>query len=259
MLDDAATPEILPRGGHPDPSPCPSSRPEEGAPVARTASARPELPGSHAIPPQYRVRLDVKHPPAPGDDGYSPAADPGQEWRRKGRWLDAISLDEIGPPVTLARHDAAELLDAFLAVAEWGLRALDPEVQAMAAKMIEAGEMLAKGATDRDGRAVPLGRMLGIQPPAGSTAAHRVKLIRRDAMLRAVRAAVPAFADAPPRAAAVAMVASFDRYRAGGWQADRARDAAPVLEPAATWWRVLRLGLSVPVPGADRLADILAE
>ncbi len=214
--------------------------------------------GSNALSPQAQVKISTLHPPAPGELAHVPAGDPERAWRRRDRWIEAATATDAAP-VTLARHDAAALLDAFLAVAEWGTMALCPEVRAMAVRMIKAGEAVARGDADEDGRATPIGRILGLQPPAGSTAAHRVKLIRRDAMLRHVRNAVPRFQAAPPRAAAAAMVESFERYCAGGWQADQRRESAPVPEPSATWWRVLRLGLKVPVPKADRLADILSK
>lgn len=53
------------------------------------------------------------------------------------------------------------------------------------------------------------------------------------------------------------MSASFDRYTAGPWLLDQERDTAPVPEPAASWFRILRLGLKIKVPGAEHLSAIL--
>lgn len=234
----------------------------QGPSPARPCATRGTLPGSHALPPHERIDLTGPKVPAPGEPDHRPAGDPERAWRKRGRWhAAAICPDqwEATGRGLLARHDAAALLDTFLAVAEWASLAPDGEVRAFAARMIEAGEALARGDTDRDGRAVPLGRILGLQPPGGKTAAYGLKLTRRDDLLRRVREAVPAWRDAAPRSAAALMAESFTRYRAGAWRADRERETAPPVQPAATWWRVLRLGLAVPMPGADRLAAILAE
>jgi hypothetical protein len=196
--------------------------------------------------------------PAPGEADHRPAGDPEGAWRRRGRWLAATYFERVADgPEVLRAHDAAALLDVWCAAAEWLEMAPDAEVRAFGRRMAAAGEALARGDADRDGRAIPLGRMLGLQPAAGATAAHRIKLARRDAMLRALRAATPAWRTLPPRRAAAAMAAAFRRYEAGGWRADRRRQTAPAVEPAATWWRVLRLSLAVAVPGVDRLAELL--
>ena len=257
MLDTPENPGKIAACGASGPSGCSPRGKRKGPAKARLSSARGIL-ASHALPP---VDLSGSKSPALDEPEHVPAADPDRVWRRRGRWAEAVASEGAGPdgPEVLRDLDAAARLDLFLAVAEEASMSIAPDVRAFARLMIEAGEALARGATDRDGRAVPLGRILGLQPPAGSTAAHRVKLTKRDAMLRRVREVVPAFRDAPDRVAAAAMVESFARYRAGGWEAHAGRDRAPATEPAATWWRVLRLGLAVPLPDIDRLADILAE
>ncbi len=183
------------------------------------------------------------------------------DWRKPSRWINAVMGDDVPDPRTaLKGKDAAGLLDAFAACADWCGMAKDPEVAAMGAKMREAVDAVLRGEKDAEGRAVPIGRLLGVQPPAGATATQIIADERRNALLRAARASVVEWAALPPRRAAAAMILDFGRYRTGRWQADQKRDDAPGGNPVtAIWWRLLRSGHSKPVPKIDRLSDILSE
>lgn len=182
------------------------------------------------------------------------------DWRQPSRWLNAVMGDEVPDPRTALRgKDAAGLLDAFAACADWCVMAIDPEVAAMGVRMREAVDAVLRGEKDIEGRAVPIGRLLGVQPPAGATATRIIADERRNALLLAARASVDQWVALPPRKAAAQMIKAFDQYRAGGWQADQERDDAPGGNPVtANWWRLLRSGHSKPMPKIDRLSDILA-
>lgn len=216
-----------------------------GAPLALTA-----------LPPLQAIKR--RDPPGVSDlEG-----DPEGIWRRKGRFsVAAIRGGILAPngPEVLRRHDAAALLDVWFALMEWGQMAADPEVRAFAQRCIEAGEAIRRRDKDADGRAIPLGRLLGLQPASGATAGTAIDLARRNTLLRRARASAPAWRDAPTKDAARAIAAAFDRYAAGGWLADRSRETAPAAEPTASWWRILKLDLSHPMPREKRLAQILAE
>lgn len=183
------------------------------------------------------------------------------DWRKSSRWINAVMGDDVPDPRTALRgKDAAELLDALAAAADWCGMAIDPEVAAMGAKMREAVDAVLRGEKDAEGRAVPIGRLLGVQPPAGATATQLIADRRRNQLLREARASVPEWGALPHRRAAAAMITAFGQYHAGGWQADKTRHDAPGGNPVkAIWWRLLRLGHSKPMPLIDRLTQILAE
>lgn len=187
---------------------------------------------------------------------------PGQgdpdDWRRPGRWLEAVWSDSLPDPKDALRgKDARHRLDAFDAAADWLDMAMDPEVRAIAALMREVRASIVRGDKDGEGRAIPAGRILGIQPSSGATATQIIALDRRDRLLREARAAVSEWAEASVSDAAEGMMKSFNRYCVGGWKADMKRDTAPALAPASIWWRLLRLGVSKPMPGIARLKQIL--
>jgi len=215
------------------------------------------LPGSHALPP-----VDLSGPKTPGLDepDHRPAGDPERAWRRRGRWIAAATEPETAGPRTLAGADAVALLDDLFALAEWGLMAACPRVQAMAGRLIGAAELIRDARTDDDRRAVNLGRELGVQPPAGKSPGYALALSRRNAMLRHLWRAVPEWRDLPPRRAAVEIAAAFARYHSTRWKAERDREAAPVAaDPWPTFWRLARPGLAVVMPAADTLARLLSE
>lgn len=185
----------------------------------------------------------------PGHPAHRPAGDPHQEWRRPGRWLNAPGFDLPDDAASLSQHDTSDLWDIWFAWCEWGRMASDPQVRAMADRAIAAGESILRGDIDDNGRSPPLGRLMGLQPPGpgGLSARQSVQLKRRNALLRQARACRPEWRDAPDRTAAALMLAEFQRYRDGAWLEERQRDTAAAGNPArAYFWRVLRLGASVP-------------
>lgn len=211
-----------------------------------------ELAGT-ALPP----RAPMQARPMP----EHPLGDPDREWREPSRLLRAVMSDgwtaKDGPEL-LRLLDAAGCLDLFITVAEWTVGTHpDPATRAYAWRMAEAATAIRRGDKDADGRMVPLGRLLGVQPAAPTSAARKLDRSIRDDLLRRVHASVPAWRDVSARQAAPQMIDSFKRYRAGAWQADQKRETAPAVEPAATWWRISRLGLKVQMPGPEHLANIL--
>lgn len=232
--------------------------------------ARDELPGSHALAARERVDLSIRKAPGPDEPNYLPAGDPGGVWRRRGRWVEAATAPETAGPRTLAGADAVALLDDLFALAEWGRMAACPRVQALAVRLIEAGELIRDARTDADRRAVNLGRELGIQPPAGKSPGYALAQRTRNDVLRHVWRAVPEWRELPPRRAAPLIAAAFERYRASRWQSERDRESAPIAaEPWPSFWRLSRLGrddeatpprpgLAVAMPAPDTLARLLA-
>lgn len=180
------------------------------------------------------------------------------DWRRHSRWPDAVWSDDLPDPQEALRGaDARRRLDAWDAAADWLDMAVDPEVRAIAMSMREVTASIIRGDKDAEGRAIPAGRILGIQPSSGATATQIIALDRRNRLLRDARATVPEWAKATAGDAAEEMVKSFERYQLGGWVADQKRETAPALAPAFVWWRLLKLGVSKPMPGPKRLEQIL--
>lgn len=218
---------------------------------------RPKVAQGEPAPPLLPPRATMAARPIPD----APLGDPAGDWREPSRVLRAVMSDgwvEADGPGALRLMDAAALLDLHFALAEWGALHPDPAVRAYAQRLANAGEAVLRGDKDAEGRAVPVGRIIGLQPAAGSTAAPSIARKRRDELLRRARDAVPAWRDAPARQAARGMLAAFERYRAGAWQRDRERDTAPAAEPAASFWRLLRPNPSRPLPGTpEGLALIL--
>ena len=167
-----------------------------------------------------------------------------------GLWRDPELWDNVHP-APLAQADATKRADLLLLVAEWSRWNPNPAVR-------QGGDLLFR-AIEAHLEGEPVGRALGLEPPAGLIARQGIKLARRNTLLRRARASVPAWRGAPTKDAARAMAAAFDRYEAGGWLADRSRETAPAAEPTASWWRILKLDLSHPMPREKRLAQILAE
>lgn len=196
-----------------------------------------------------------------------PLGDPDGGWREPSRVLFAVMEDgwqaKDGPD--LLRHcDAAELLDLYFSASEWVIATHpDPAVRAFGWRMAEAGEAILRRETDEAGRAIPLGRLLGLQPPGpgGLSAGQAVALRCRNDLLRLARASHPEWREAPDRRAAREMMASLARYQAVGWQADQEDrpPTAPAGDPVrACWWRICRLG--VPVPGSvEGMAAIISQ
>ena len=218
---------------------------------------RPKVAQGDPAPPLLPPRAPMQARPIPN----APLGDPSGEWREPARVLRAVMSDgwtEPDGPEALRFMDAAALLDLHFALSEWGVLHPDPAVRAYAQRLADAGEAVLRGDKDADGRAVPVGRILGLQPAAGSTAAPAIARKRRDDLLLRARDAVPAWRDAPARQAAKAMLEAFEKYRVGAWQLDRERDRATATEPAASFWRLIRLNPERPIPGTpEGLALIL--
>lgn len=196
-----------------------------------------------------------------------PLGDPEGGWREPSRVLFAVMEDgwQAKDGLDLLRHfDAAELLDLYFSSSEWTIATHpDPAVRAFGWRMAEAGEAILRRETDEAGRAVPLGRLLGLQPPGpgGLSAGQAVALRRRNALIRHARAAHPEWRVASDRAAARAMLEALKRYRAGGWHVDQ-KDRPPTAPAGdlvrACWWRVCSLGVLIPGTVEGMLA-ILSE
>jgi hypothetical protein len=190
----------------------------------------------------------IPRSPPPDHADHIPAGDPGCEWRRRRRWLDAPGFVAPGAGV-LRGLTANEVLDVHFAAVEWLRLAPCPEVAAYAERMNALGEVLLRRDTDEAGRTRNLGQSLGLVPvgPGGLSAGQAIALRRRNALLKQARAAHTEWRNMTDRQAARAMLAALARYRAGGWQIDRGRDTAPAGDPVrACFWRILRLGVAVP-------------
>ena len=106
-----------------------------------------------------------------------------------------------------------------------------------------------------EGEAGSLESALALRQRGGVSAIREEALAQRDAMLcRLHRTEWP---ELPPLAAAKMMVQSAKRYRTDRWPREREAIAAPPVEPAATWWRILRAGMVIPKE--RRMTDILRD
>lgn len=229
-----------------------------GGPSAARVQSVPGEGQGDTVTPLLPPRAPMEARPMP----EHPLGDPDREWREPSRLLRAVMSDgwtaKDGPEL-LRLLDAAGLLDLFFATAEWTIRTHpDEAVRAFAWRMVDAGEVVRRGDKDADGRAIPLGRLLGIQPPAPTSAARKLDLQSRDRLLRKARAEVPEWRDLPARQAAPLMIQSFERYRQGQWREERKkRKTAPAVEPKASWWRILRLRIAIKMPKVAQLSKIL--
>lgn len=224
--------------------PAPSVRQERAALSEVALGDLVEL-AKDALPP-----LPPGPPPVDPPATTTLAGDPDRAWRRTSRYLDAYRCGGLfapDGPEALRGKDAARLLDTWFAMMEWGLMSIDPEVRALAARGIEAGEAILRGDTDLDGRVIPLGRLMGIQPASGSTAAPSIAKQRRDALIRTARASVPEWRDARPYTGARLLSEEFAQYRAAGFAQDCTRSEAgregraPAEEPRASFFRLCKL------------------
>ena len=100
-----------------------------------------------------------------------------------------------------------------------------------------------------------LDKTLGLRSWGGVSPDRADAIARRDRLLVRLWQGHDAFRDKPALAAAKLMCLSADRYQSTRWAREKSDLSAPSSEPAATWWRVLRLGMTVP--GAKRLQQIL--
>lgn len=178
------------------------------------------------------------------NDLAAPDPDPHCLWRA--RWDDLLA-----DTTPISRKGARERADLVAAVAEWSFA--NPH------QSIRVGGALILRALHEHRQGEPFGRALGLEPASGLTARTAINLATRNSIFRAARAASPAWRDAPARQAALLMSASFARYIAGPWLADRRRATAPAVEPAASWWRICSLDLKTKMPGCAHLASILEQ
>lgn len=99
--------------------------------------------------------------------------------------------------------------------------------------------------------------IFGIRRPRGGIPAEKDKaLAKRDWLIARLWREHEDFSNlADPIVAAKLMSLAATRYEATRWPRERELLSAPAAEPAATWWRILRMG--VPIPKSKRLAQIL--
>ncbi|ABA78909.1 hypothetical protein GQF56_08560 [Rhodobacter sphaeroides] len=173
----------------------------------------------------------------------APALDPEGLWR--GPWPDASD-----PAPDLRRLGARERAHLLACVAEWTGACPVPAIQM-------GGELLLRALAEALA-GEPIGRALGIEPPAGLTLRRAALLRERDELLHRARAARPEWRTASARRAATLIHAALDRYRANVWPRERGREAAPAAEPAASFWRICRLeaGGGPKAVGSERIAQI---
>lgn len=223
----------------------------------RTGRAVGELPGSHALPPSQRVDFNVIiRPGAAGLIGK--AGDDGLGWREQVDPVDLVFTDDR--PAHLGNISAEDSLDLLIGCAEFVvLYSRDQRKRAYALRLLDATKAIREGTKDMDGRAIPLGRLIGVQPASGTTAAQSIGMRLRNTLLRDVRCSVSEWRHLSANAAASAMIHAFDVYRVGSWLADQYRETRPATDPNSFFWRLLRLGVSKPMPNLDRLADIIGE
>jgi hypothetical protein len=125
-------------------------------------------------------------------------------------------------------------------------------------EMLDAIDMMCEGfaAWVEAGGEISLDKAMGLRTRGGVSPARALALEERNALLRDLWLSTPAWAALPPIAAAGVMSLSVRRYEADRWPRERNNDDAPSAEPAATWWRCLRLGAGIP--DAKRLGQILS-
>lgn len=142
--------------------------------------------------------------PPPDHPAHVPAGDPGREWRRRRRWIDATGFDAPDGPEVLRGLTADGVLDVHFAAVEWLRMAPDPEVRSYAERLREVAEAILRRETDEAGRTRNLGQILGLVPvgPGGLSAGYAIAIRQRNALLRQARKAHPEWRTATPRQAA---------------------------------------------------------
>jgi len=105
------------------------------------------------------------------------------------------------------------------------------------------------------GRPASLDKAFGLKQRGGISPPRAAALQRRDDLLRRLWHKSDEWSDLAPAAAARMMSQSAKRYEAIRWPREQKSIVAPLTEPAATWWKILRSDLSVPE--AKRLQQIL--
>ncbi len=122
----------------------------------------------------------------------------------------------------------------------------------------DESRMLLRNALDASissGFEIPLYDALGLRTWGGVSPLQKIRLNRRDQRICKLWAAVHEWSELSPASAAKAMAVSAERYQSDRWPRERNAFDAPSAEPAATWWKILRTGESIP--GERRLAQIL--
>ncbi|WP_430439719.1 hypothetical protein [Shinella sp.] len=102
---------------------------------------------------------------------------------------------------------------------------------------------------------VSLDQAFGLRSRGGVS--PRVVLLNdeRDALLRHLRREHDAWSSQPSSLAARQMRRAFDSYETGRWLRERNASIAPITEPHATFWRLLKAGMRMPQQ--KRLSQIL--
>ncbi|MBN9055473.1 MAG: hypothetical protein J0H80_17300 [Rhizobiales bacterium] len=100
-----------------------------------------------------------------------------------------------------------------------------------------------------------LDHALGLRSRGGASVRTVLRNEERDYFLRHLAREHHAWSFLPPSLAARQMRRAFDVYEAGRWCRDRSADIAPVTEPHATFWRLLKADMRMPQQ--KRLSQIL--
>lgn len=206
--------------------------------VRRFARIRREVVEVELRPAGARASRPLDHL----NDLAAPDPDPEGLWR--------VSWDELVVDTTpMCRKGARERADLIAAVAEWAFTNPSTSIRSAGALILRA--------LDEHRQGEPFGRALGLEPASGLVARTAINFEARNTLIRAARAAMPAWREASPRQAARDLVAAFAKYEATGWPLDRARDTAPAGDPVrAAFWRIKRSGTAMP--DAPRVAQLLA-
>lgn len=172
-----------------------------------------------------------------------PALDPEGLWR--GPWPDAND-----PAPDLRYLGARERAHLLACLGEWAFACPTPAIQV-------AGQILLRALAENIG-GEPIGRALGIEPPAGQTLRQAALLAERNALLHRARASQVEWASASPRRAAQLVHAALKRYASTSWPRERKRETAPAAEPSASFWRLHRLQAEggPKIPGRERITQI---
>ncbi|MGQ3211607.1 hypothetical protein [Shinella sp.] len=151
----------------------------------------------------------------------------------------ALARDQRISPVAALRQLHAHLRDG---------KAISPDAAALIADGIE--DWLDFGCRSLD-------KSLGLKAWGGVPAEKADRLDRRNMLLRRLHQTSLDWQNLSPTAAGAIMAMSAKRYTTTRWPRESDAPSAPAAEPAATWWRVLTLGVSIP--GAKMFAKILSE
>lgn len=103
--------------------------------------------------------------------------------------------------------------------------------------------------------AVSLDQALGLRSRGGVSPRMVLLNDERDALLRHLAREFHSWSSLPPSLVARQMRRAFETYETGRWLRERNATIAPVMEPYATFWRLLKEGMRMPQQ--KRLSQIL--